>query len=133
MLPRDRFTFRARLLRKRVGVRRSPRGIYSMAWLMSGPSDLLGWPLGGRGRDLVLVELEQVVGGGDQPPFGPAGGSSSSLKAVDPTVELRVSEHRLDHRLAFSVELAAGVGLKHAAHERVGAAAPAGPRALAFA
>jgi hypothetical protein len=45
-------------------------------------------------------------------------------------VELGVSENGLDHRLAFSVKLAAGVGLKHAAHERVGAAAAAGPCAV---
>ena len=104
----------------------------AMALGGEGVADRGGWLLGGRGRQLVAVELEEVVGGGDQPPFRAAGGSSSSLEAVDAPVELGVSEDRLDHRLAFSVELAAGVGLEHAAHERVGAAAPAGPGALAL-
>src|SRR5205085_2181371 len=36
------------------------------------------------------------------------------------------------HRLAFGVELAAGVGGQDAAHERVETAVPAGPRVGAF-
>jgi hypothetical protein len=48
----------------------------------------------------VPVELQQVVGGSDEPPLGSHGGSSSALETIDATVELCVSEHRLDHRLA---------------------------------
>jgi len=47
-------------------------------------------------------------------------------------VELGVGEDRLDHRLAFGVKRAAGVGLEDASHERVEAAVPAGPRARAL-
>jgi hypothetical protein len=57
---------------------------------------------GGCGGGLVGVELEEVVGGGDQPPFGVAGGSSAALEAVDPAVELGVAEDGLDHALAFA-------------------------------
>src|SRR5215217_7372019 len=32
--------------------------------------------LGGGGGDQVAVELEEIVGGGDEPPFRPAGGSA---------------------------------------------------------
>jgi hypothetical protein len=49
------------------------------------------------------------------------------LEAVDPAVELRVCEHRLDHRFAFAVEPAPEIGFKHAAHEGVEAAVPSGP------
>ena len=57
--------------------------------------------LGGCERGLVAVELEEVVGGGDQPPFRPAGGSAAALEAVDAAVELGVGEHGLDGDLAF--------------------------------
>jgi hypothetical protein len=46
------------------------------------------------------------------------------LEAIDATVELRVSEHGLDHRLAFSVERATELGGEYAAHVRIGAAIP---------
>jgi hypothetical protein len=65
------------------------------SWALSGPG----------GRCLVRVELEQVVGGGDKPPFGSDGGSSSTLEEIDATVELGLSEHRLDHPLALSMKL----------------------------
>ena len=51
---------------------------------------------GGCEREVVLVQLQQVVGGGDQAPFGSAGGSAASLEAVDAAVELRVGEDGLD-------------------------------------
>src|SRR5680860_348150 len=82
----------------------------------------LGGLSGPGGDRLVAVELEQVVGGGDQPPLGATRRSSSALEAVDAPVELRVCEHGLDHPLAFSVEPAPVIGLQHAAHERIGAA-----------
>src|ERR687886_548359 len=90
-------------------------------------------PAATRSGGLVAVELQEVVGGGDQSPFRPARRSSAALEAVDPSVELRVSEYRLDQRGAFLVERLAGVGLKHAPHERVRAALPAGPWVFAVA
>ena len=47
------------------------------------------WPgglSGPRGGYLVLMELQQVVGCGDQPPFRARRRSASSLEAVDPAV-----------------------------------------------
>src|SRR4051812_25987276 len=59
---------------------------------------------GAGGRECVRVELEQVVGGGDQPPFRAGGGSAAALEALDPAVELRVGEHRLDHDVGAAVK-----------------------------
>jgi hypothetical protein len=42
------------------------------------------------------VELEEVVGGVDEAPFGVAGGSAAALEAVEAAVELRVGEHWFD-------------------------------------
>ena len=70
---------------------------------------------------------------GDQPPFRARGGAAATLEAIAAAVELGVGEDRLDHALAFGVELAAAVGREHASHERVQTAVPAGPGALAFA
>jgi hypothetical protein len=67
-------------------------------------------PLGVRGGELMVVEHEEVVGGRDQPPLGPGGGSASSVESGDLAVELGVGEDGLDHRLPFAVELAAAVG-----------------------
>ena len=55
------------------------------------------------------------------------------LEAVHASVELGVREDGLDHGLALGVELFAAIGLQDAAHERVRAAVPARPGALAFA
>lgn len=46
---------------------------------------------------------------------------------------LGLSEHGLDHRLAFSVKPAAVVTGEHGAHERVAAAIPATARCVALA
>jgi len=71
-----------------------------------------GLPGGGRsGGRLVAPEFEQVVGGGDQPPFGAAGGSAAALEVSGMAVVLDVREDRFDHRLALLVEGAAGVRL----------------------
>src|SRR5438309_8457159 len=55
-----------------------------------------GWPPGpSSGRcdgHLVLVELQQVVGGGDQAPFRACGGSASSQKLIDAPVVLGLCE-----------------------------------------
>jgi hypothetical protein len=55
----------------------------------------------------VSPEFEQVVGGGDQSPFGAGGRSASSVEAIHAAVELGVAEHRLDDLLALAVELGA--------------------------
>ena len=84
-------------------------------------------PLDGCERQTVAVQLQEVVGGRDQPPFRPARRSSTALKAVDPSVELRVREDWLDCPLAFSVDRRPELGRKYAAHERVVAAVPTRP------
>ena len=61
-----------------------------------------------------------------------AGGSASSLEAIEATVELRVREYWLDGLLAFSVERLAEFGFEDAAHERIRPAVPAGSGAFAF-
>src|SRR4051794_41938967 len=43
-------------------------------------------PLGLHGREAVVVEFEDVVGGGDQSPFAADGGSAAALEAFDPAV-----------------------------------------------
>src|SRR3954451_24073044 len=91
-----------------------------------------GCPASG-GPEGVSVELEEVVGGGDESPFGAHGGSASSVEAAHSAVELRLAKDRLDHRLALAVELAAMLAGKDPAHERVVAAVPARPWALSSA
>ena len=59
---------------------------------------------GGLGGDVVLVELEEVVGGGDQAPFGADGGSASSVEAGEAAVVFGVAEQGLDQVLALAVE-----------------------------
>src|SRR5918995_4106273 len=85
------------------------------------------------GREGVAVELEEVVGGGDQSPFRADGAASSSSEAVQAAVELHLREHGLDHRLALAVELAAAIGGEDAAHLVVVAAVPVAPRGPAAA
>src|ERR1700693_3736835 len=97
-----------------------------------------GWGLGGRGGSgrcggySVAVELEQVVGGGDQAPLAADGVSAAALEAVGAAVVFGVTENGFDHRFASAVETAAELGLEDAAHERVVAAVPAGPGAFAL-
>jgi hypothetical protein len=38
------------------------------------------------------VEFEEVVDGGDQPPFGADGGSAAPVKSAHAAVELRLAE-----------------------------------------
>jgi hypothetical protein len=49
------------------------------------------------------VELEQVVGGGDEPPFASAGGSAAALEAFDGAVELDLAKDGFDGDLALAV------------------------------
>jgi len=70
------------------------------------------------------VQFEQVVGGVDQPPFRPHGGSPSSLEAVDLAVVFLISEHRLDHHRPAVVEPAPGLVRQDGAHPRVRTMAP---------
>src|SRR6186997_2903065 len=86
---------------------------------------------GSRGGQLVVVELEHVVRGGNQSPLTAAGGSAATLEAFERAVELDLAEDGLDCDLALPVEVAAVRCCEHATHERVHAAGPAGPRALA--
>src|ERR1700761_1084205 len=53
---------------------------------------------GGDGRDPVLVELQEVMGGGNQPPLRPDGSSASSSELPEAAVVLDLPEGRL-HRL----------------------------------
>src|SRR3954449_336384 len=78
----------------------------------------------------VLVELDEVVGGGHQPPFGPCGGSAASGEAGEAAVVLGVAEDRLDQLGALFVEPAAALGGQDRAHEVIGAAVPARPLGL---
>jgi hypothetical protein len=73
----------------------------------------------------VAPELEDVVGGGQQSPFGSGGRAAAALEALGAAVVLDLAEHGLDSRLAACVELAAVVGGQDAAHEVIKAAASA--------
>src|SRR3954452_5614884 len=81
----------------------------------------------------VLVELAEVVGGGDEPPFGTDGGAAASLVLGGAAGVVGVAEDRFDRLAALLVELSADVGREHRAHEVVGAAVPAGPFRLVLA
>src|SRR5215210_9402578 len=81
-------------------------------------------PDGTAGTLSRAVSSQEVVGGGDQPPLGPDGGSPSASEAVDAAVELGVGKDRLDDRLALAVELAAALAGEDSAHERIRAAVP---------
>jgi len=52
--------------------------------------------VGSGWRREVLVELEQVVGGRQEPPFGPDGGSPAPGEAGEAAVVLGIAEYRLD-------------------------------------
>ena len=86
---------------------------------------------GGAGGEVVAVELEEIVGGGDQSPFRPAGRSAAALEALDHAVELELAEHRLDRDLALAVERPPAGRGEHTPHEVIEAAGPARTRALA--
>src|SRR5215217_9548030 len=62
-----------------------------------------GGSLGREGGDPVAVELEEVVAGGDEPPFRPAGRSPAALEAADLAAVLQLTEDRLDRGLAPAV------------------------------
>jgi hypothetical protein len=55
------------------------------------------------GCETVSVKLQQVVGGRDEPPFGPDRTSAASVKASHAAVVLGLTEDGLDHRLASPV------------------------------
>ena len=59
------------------------------------------------------MELEQVVGGRDEPPFGSDGASAASVKAAHAAVVFGVTEDGLDHGLATSVKRAAELTRDH--------------------
>ena len=62
----------------------------------------------------MLVELEEVVRGRDQPPFGAGGSAPAAEEAGEAAVVLGVAEDRLDQCPGVGVELAAVVGREHA-------------------
>jgi hypothetical protein len=66
-------------------------------------------PSGGTGGE-VLVELEEVVGGRKEPPFGPNRGSATSGKVGESAVLLGMAEDRLDQLCAPLVERLATLG-----------------------
>jgi hypothetical protein len=54
----------------------------------------------------------EVVGGGDELPFGLAGGQAAALESVDAAQELGVGEDRFDDLLSASVERASLVAVE---------------------
>ena len=66
----------------------------------------------GGGRDPVVVELQEVVGGCDQAPLRPRGGPASSSEPGHPAVVFDLPEHRLDAVSSFDVQLAAEIGAR---------------------
>ena len=66
---------------------------------------------GGGERQLVFVELQDVVGSVDESPLGPHGGAPASSEPAHPAIGLRLRKHGLDHSL-LSVEAADVVGVK---------------------
>ena len=64
--------------------------------------------LGGGGGVAGAPEFEEVVGGGDELPFGLAGLEAAALEAVDAADELGVGEDGFDDLLAASVERLSG-------------------------
>lgn len=76
--------FHARLSRK--------GGVWAAGWRVVVVAR--GVALGGGGG--VLVEFEEVVGGGDEAPFGACGGSAASGEARERAVVFGVAEDRLD-------------------------------------
>jgi hypothetical protein len=66
----------------------------------------------GGGRE-VLVELQEIVGGRKQPPFGPDGGSSTPGEAGEAAVVLGMSEYRLDELGTLPVERFASLAGEH--------------------
>jgi hypothetical protein len=98
--------FSTGLSRKSVGVQR----LDAMASRASGGVAAGGErPLGRRPGELVVVELEQVVGGHAEPPFGPDGGSSAAVEAGDAAAVFGVAEHGLDDVLPPAVAPSARV------------------------
>src|SRR4051794_28605892 len=80
------------------------------------------------GGAAVAVELEEIVGGCDEPPFRPAGRSAAALEASDLAVELQLAEDGLDGDLSSPVSGAPDGRGEHAAHEVIEAAGPSRSR-----
>src|ERR1035441_5541429 len=115
-VPTSRKAKQAALEPRALGTGRGCREKVLTVRAAGGPSGERAQPAGdclrsaGRGGDLVAVELREVVGRGDQPPFGQRGGSAASLEAVDLAVVFGVSEDRLDGLLALAVDRLAVLG-----------------------
>ena len=79
----------------------------------------------------MAVELQQVVGRGDQAPFRSARGSAAALEASHLAVELQLAEDGFDRCLALALEPAAVWGCEHASHKVIEAPGPSGACAAA--
>src|SRR3954451_10000092 len=82
----------------------------------------------GGGAEAVIVELEEIVGCCDEPPFRPTGLSAAALEGSDLAVELQLAEDGLDGDLPGPVGGAPDGRGEHAAHEVIEAAGPSRPR-----
>jgi hypothetical protein len=97
-----------------LGAIACPRGCRAkvcgeLAWRRSDVSARTPGLLSGDGGcGPVVVELEQILGGGVQSPFRPCGGSASSSELSEAAVVLDLSEGRLDRLRALVKERAAG-------------------------
>ena len=80
-----------------VGVTKPPSVVSTVAAACSDPGC----------DELVAVELGEVVGCHQQPPFGPDRDPASSVESVDQSVVFGVREHGLDHLDPLAVELLA--------------------------
>src|SRR3954468_1708155 len=91
------------------------------------PDGRRGRPSGGPADEVVIVELEQVVGGHAETPLGADGGSAAAVETGGAAVGFGVAKHRLDDVLSLPVERLAVLGGQHTAHEVIDPAAPARP------
>lgn len=71
-----------------------------------------------------FVELEQVVRGGHQAPFGANGGSAAAVKRSIRRLNFVLAKDRLDELLSLAIQCGAFVGRQRLAHHRVKARRP---------
>src|SRR3954447_596118 len=111
-----------------VGKARGSAWATAWLWMRGGRAGRRGRVSGGDGAEAVVVELEEIVGGGDEPAFRPAGRSAAALEASDLAVELQLAEDGLDGGLSGPVSGAPDGRAEHAAHEVIEAAGPSRSR-----
>lgn len=81
------------------------------------------------GREAVLVELEEVMGGGQQPPLRSDGRAPAPVEPAGAAVALDLPEDGLCHALAFEIKLSAPIGREHSSREVIEPAATSGAAA----